>query len=190
MDELNVKEVAFYADEASFVSLKVKPNFRTLGNRVGPLMKQVKELIENLDTKRVETLFRGESITLSIGGEEVLITAEDILVDRQVKEGVIAATENGITIALDTALNEELLIEGLAREIVNKINTQRRTEEFEVTDRIILTAETTPRVREAFEKHLAYISDEVLLTKLIFEKTDGTEWDLNGERAVFSIIKN
>ena len=190
MDELNVKEVAFYADETSFVSLKVKPNFRTLGSRVGSLMKQVKESIENLDPKRLEPLFKGESITLSVGMEEVLLTAEDIIVDRQVKEGVIAATENGITIALDTALNEELLIEGLAREIVNKINTQRRSEEFEVTDRIILTAETTPRVREAFEKHMEYISEEVLLTELIFEKTRGTEWDLNGEKAIFSIIKD
>ena len=94
-----------------------------------------------------------------------------------------------MTIALDTALDEALKLEGLAREIVNKINTQRRTLQFEVTDRVEMVIETTPYVRECFEQYRDYIMGEVLATNVEFANTEGEEWDLNGERAVISLKK-
>ncbi len=186
LDELNVKAIEYHSDEKGFVDVSIKPNFKTLGRRAGPLMKKVQGAILALPADALKS----GSYDLQIDGESFPITAEDVLIDRKVKEGTIAATEGAITIALDTTLDDALKLEGLAREIVNKVNTQRRNQRFEVTDRITMTLDTTPHVRECFDTHGDYISGEVLATEVKFEKTDGEEWDLNGERAVISIKKN
>ncbi|QVL58331.1 MAG: isoleucine--tRNA ligase [Simkaniaceae bacterium] len=183
LDELNVKAIEYHADEKGFVEISIKPNFKTLGRRAGPLMKKVQAAILDLPSDALD----GGSYDLQIDGETFSITAQDVLVDRKVKEGTIAATEGAITIALDTTLDEPLKLEGLAREIVNKVNTQRRNQGFEVTDRITMTIDSTPYVQECFDKHGDYISGEVLATDVKFEKTEGEVWDLNGEHAVISL---
>jgi isoleucyl-tRNA synthetase len=88
---------------------------------------------------------------------------------------------------LDTGLNEELLSEGLARELVNKINTMRREMDFEVTDRISILMQTTPRVEECYVQHKHYIDGEVLALDVQFGSCEGSSWDLNGEETVISI---
>lgn len=185
LDELNVKSVEYHEDEKGFVEVSIKPNFKTLGRRAGPLMKKVQAAILALDPKALD----GGSYALDIDGEKFPITSEDVLLDRKVKEGTIAATGEGMTIALDTTLDDALKLEGLAREIVNKVNTQRRNMQFEVTDRIKMVIDTTPYVRQCFEEHREYIVGEVLATDVRFEATQGEEWDLNGERAVISLEK-
>jgi len=185
LDELNVKAIEYHEEEKGFVEVSIKPNFRTIGKRAGPLMKQVQAAILQLEPHALDS----GSMTLDLEGEAFPITTEDVLIDRKVKEGLIAATEGAVTIALDTTLNDELLMEGLAREIVNKINTQRRNDGFEVTDRVILRMETTPCVQKCFKEHEMYIVGEVLAKEVHFEKTEGTEWDLNGERTIISLRK-
>ena len=110
-------------------------------------------------------------------------------IERKVKEGLAAGNAGELTVALDTALNEELLEEGLARELINKINTMRREMEFEVTDRIHIVMQTTPRVQACFKNHGEYISHEVFAVDVRFEKCEGTPWDLNGEETTISIHK-
>lgn len=180
-EELNVKEVQFEANEAQFVSLIVKPNFRILGKKVGKLMNAAQAAIMALPQSQLSVLLKGGSANITLENETVLLTSEDVAVERKVKEGLIAATAGEITIALDTALNEELLLEGLAREIVNKVNTMRREEGYAVTDRIVIQMKTTERVKEAFQQHRDYITHEVLATHVHFDCAEGTEWDLNGE---------
>jgi len=189
-DELNVKNIEFTQDEHHFVSLKAKPNFRVLGKKVGKLMKAAQAAIDALDQWELEQLLNGQPITLKLEGESIELTPEDLAVERTVHGGLIAANKGAVTIALDTALNEELLLEGFARELVNKINTMRRDEGFAVSDRIKVILETTERVRESFERHRDYICEEVLAVDTAFAPTDGTEWDLNGEPAKIKIIKN
>lgn len=189
-DELNVKELIYHRDESAFVALKAKPNFRVLGKKVGRLMGSAQRVIEAFSRDQLETLLRGGSLEVDIEGQKILLTPEDVAVERHVLEGMVAATEMGITVALDTSLNEELLLEGLAREVVNKINTMRRDENYAVTDRIVVTLQTTPRVKECFEKHGDYISHEVLATKVVFGPCSGTSWDLNGEQTTISITHN
>lgn len=188
-DELNVKEVKFGNDEQQFVTLKAKPNFRVLGKKVGKLMKAAQEAIEKLPQEQLSLLMDGDDLSLIIGGETFVLTTEDIQVERQVKEGMIAANQGPITIALDTTLSEDLLIEGLARELVNKLNTMRREAGFEVTDRIHVKIETTSRVRQSFEKYAAYIQGEVLALSVDFGPCEGAEWDLNGESAKIVLTK-
>src|SRR5690606_9454612 len=120
----------------AFVSLKAKPNFRVLGKKVGKMMKQVQQEIDNFDQDTLEKLLNGQSVNLHIEGDRIEVTPDDVEVARNVHEGLIAANEGELTIALDTKLNDALRSEGLARELVNKINTMRRDLGFDVADRV------------------------------------------------------
>lgn len=90
---------------------------------------------------------------------------------------------------MDTKLNDSLIIEGLAREVVNKINSMRRDEGFDVSDRIHVEMQTTDRVKTCFELHGNYICNEVLAVSVEFKQCEGAEWDLNGEAAVIRLEK-
>lgn len=188
-EELNVKEVHFTTNEEEFVSLVVKPNFRVLGKKVGKLMKAAQASIEKLSHDQMLRIADGHSITLNIEGEQVAITPEDVQIERKVHEGIIAAHAQDVTIGLDTELTPELIIEGLAREFINKINTMRRELGFEVSDRINIKVESTPKVQEAYKTYAQFIRSEVLAVEVAFEPCAGTEWDLNGEPAKIVINK-
>lgn len=188
-EELNVKEVKFGTDETQFVALKAKPNFRVLGKKVGKLMKAAQMKIDQFDQQHLSVLLAGLNVTLELEGETFVLTPEDVQVERIVHEGMIAANAGHITIALDTELSEDLLIEGLAREIVNKINTMRREGSFAVSDRINVRMQTTDRVKEAFKKHYDYITNEVLAVSVKFESVEGALLDLNGEATTIVIEK-
>jgi len=190
LEELNVKGVDFSTDERSLVSLSGKPNFRVLGKQVGKRMPEVQKAVQGFSQEILDKILSGEMITLELDDLTLHLGSNEVLVDRQVQDGLIAANEGIITIALDTALTEELKIEGLAREVVNKVNAMRRDQGFDVSDRIELTLQTTPRVKESFEVHGGYIRREVLATEVTFADCKGQEWDLNGEPAVIHISKS
>lgn len=189
-DEINVKKIEFGDDEHRFVSLKAKPNFRVLGKKVGPRMRSVQHALEHLPyAKLQEFLVKGEmSLHLEEGGRIDLVE-EDVEIVRQVREGVVAVHEEGMTVALEILLDEALLAEGFAREVVNKLNTMRRASDFAVTDRIVVSMDTSERAREWMKNWMTYIKEETLTTELSFEKVEGEEWDLNGERAVICLKK-
>jgi isoleucyl-tRNA synthetase len=186
-DELNVKEVEFESNEADFVSIVAKPHFRILGKKVGNKMNSVQTAIQALPQSELSLLLKGGSVEITVENEKIELTSEDIAVERKVKEGLVASTSSEVTIALDISLNEELLLEGLAREIVNKVNTMRRDEGFAVTDRIVIQLKTTDRVKTAFDLHRDSIMREVLATHVHFDCAEGTEWDLNGEPTTMAL---
>ena len=186
-DELNVKEVEFHSEEKGFVTLVPKANFRVLGKKVGKLMNGAQKAIQALNQTELHRIQTGHNLKIVVEGEEILLTPEDVTVERQVLEGNIAATENGITVTLDTKLNPELLKEGLSRELINKINTMRRDEGFAVSDRIAIVMQTTERVKECYETYKELICHEVLATQVTFGPCSGSEWDLNGELTTISI---
>ena len=189
-EELNVKDVIFSGNEKDFVSLKPKPNFRILGKKVGKLMKAVQTAIEELDQSQLSLLLNGNDIVINVEGQSITLTPDDVQVDRSVHEGLIAANQGVITIALETKLDDMLLLEGLAREIVNKVNTMRREVNFAISDRIYIHMQTTERVKECFEKFKDYIFNEVLALNVYFEDCSGTEWDLNGEPTTIAISRH
>jgi isoleucyl-tRNA synthetase len=188
-DELNVKEVELHSDEGKFVQWLVKPNFPVLGKKIGKLIPLAKETMQKFDRKQIQTLAAGGNLRVEIGGESVELEPGDVQIERKVKEGLAAGNEGELTVALDTELSEALLEEGLARELVNKINTMRREMEFEVVDRIRICLQTTPRVMACFAKYRDYICHEVLAVDVQFGKCEGTPWDLNGEETSISIEK-
>ena len=188
-DELNVKSVELHADEAKFVQWIAKPNFPVLGKKIGKLIPQAQKVISAFDRKQLIALTQGQTLHVEIGGEKVALELADVQIERKVKEGLAAGNDGDLTVALDTALDEALLLEGLARELVNKINTMRREEGLDVTDRIKLKLKTSPRVQQAFELHREYITGETLSLDVRFGECEGTPWDLNGEETAIAIQK-
>lgn len=188
-EELNVKKVIFHSSDAQFVSLLAKPNFRILGKKIGKLMGAAHQRINQLSHDELAELLNGRNISVTIEGQDILLTPEDVQVQRVVREGLIAETSGEVTIALDTTLDEDLILEGLAREIVNKVSSMRRDSKFAVSDRIRLGIHSSEKVRLAYEKFGSWIKDEVLATDVQFGPCDGTEWDLNGEKAVIQVTR-
>jgi isoleucyl-tRNA synthetase len=188
-DELNVKSIEFHDEEGAFVQWMVKPNFPVLGKKIGKLMPLVQKMMQNFDRKQLKLLAEGRSVTIQVNGETIELTNEDVQIERKVKEKLAAGNEGELTVALDTTLNDELLEEGLAREIVNKINTMRRDMGFEVTDRITIRLKTTPRVKSCFERFGDMIRNEVLAVDIQFGEAEGSLWELNGEETIIAIEK-
>ncbi len=188
-EELNVKEIELHADEGRFVQWAAKPNFPILGKKIGKLMPQAQKIISGFDRAQITLLASGKSVAVDIGGDTVLLDPTDVQIERRVKEGIAAGNEGELTVALDTALNDALLLEGLARELVNKINTMRREMNFLVTDRIRLQIAATDRVKEAFTMYENYITGETLVIDTAFGSCEGSIWDLNGEQVQILVTK-
>jgi len=185
-EELNIKEVLFIDDESKFVKLSIKPNFRILGKKVGKLMPKVQSEILKLDQENIKSLDQGKNIILDCKTE---ITKEDVFITKVAKEQIIATHNKDIVIAIDITLTKDLTEEGIAREIVNKVNTMRREKDFEVTDKINIKMDTTDLVKNCFNKYKEYICKEVLATEFYFEKNSGDSWDINGQVAIIEIKK-
>lgn len=181
-DELNVKRVYFHQESQEFVRFSIKPNFRVLGKKVGKQMKLAQKVIQELSSEQTHTLVRGEPLTIDLAGEPVTLTSEDVEIAREIQQGWIAMNAGAVTIALDTELTEDLILEGIARELVNKINTMRREANFSVTDRIRVKFGASDKVKRAYHIHEAYIREEVLALDVSFDfASDSTQWDINGE---------
>ena len=166
-DELNVKSVVFVADETDLCDVSYKANFKTLGKKCGAKMKAVAAAIAA--AKAIP--FECEGFT---------ITADDVLVTRSPKAGLVVASEGAVVVGLETALTPELVAEGLAREFVSHVQAMRKEADFEVTQRISLTVEADDETKAALEAHLDYVKNETLTTEFAFAATDAAEVVLNG----------
>ncbi len=157
--ELNVKNVDYQTNESDFVVLSAKPNLPVLGKKLGKEMGSYKALIENLSSEDVQKIEAGEKIKL----KNFDFDSNEILVFRNAKEGTQAVTNRLITIDMDCTLDQNLIDEGLAREMVNRIQKTRKDLNFNVADRIEVTINTTPELAKVFEKYKEYISSETLM---------------------------
>ena len=168
-EELNVKRIIYHSKEESFVDFVAKPNFRILGKKVGAKMTAFKDVIEGLDRVAKECLLQGESVTIDVLGEAYTLLSEDVQIVRTVLEGVVAHSSMGITVALELGLTQELIEEGLAREIVSRINALRKELDFAIADRIIVKIQGSCRIQSCLERYREYISQEVLARHLTWE---------------------
>lgn len=188
-DELNVKKVEITENEDEFIHLSIRPNFRVLGKKVKSKMRQIQEVINSLDKEHILMLKNNSQIPVSCDGEEIFLQPEDVEIARQVKEGCVAATQGLISIALDTELSHELMLEGLARELVNKVNTYRKELGFEVTDRISICLTSTDLVDQMLKNHSDLVQREVLAVSIDTQITEGIEMNLNGEIIQIQLVK-
>jgi isoleucyl-tRNA synthetase len=160
-DELNLKNVAVEADESSFTSIAVKPNFKTLGKRCGPKLKPIGAALARFGHDEVLRLEAGESI--EVEGEALGIA--DVILQRSPKGDRAVASDGHVTVALDTHIDEALRREGVAREFISQLQSARKDSGLEVTDRVeVLWSCGDPLVREALREHAPSIAKEILAT--------------------------
>ena len=179
--EINVKSIELLDDASDILVKEIKPNFKALGPRFGKNMKAAVGVINCLSDEQVKSLEAGETLAVEINGEAASIEPNDVLIQSKDIEGWLVANGNGLTVALDIQLDDDLIDEGIAREMINRIQNLRKDAGFEVTDKIILYLSEDVALVKVFEKHQAYIQQETLTTKIVIEKElikgDSIEFD-------------
>lgn len=164
--EVNVKEVEFLHDSAGIIKKKIKPNFKTLGPKYGKLMKQISAEVNQFGQEEISELEKSGSREILIGDEKIVLSLEDVEIQTEDIPGLTVASEGQLTIALDINVTEELKLEGIAREFINKIQNLRKDSGFEVTDRINLTIAGHNEFNKAILIHKDYICTQTLASEL------------------------
>jgi isoleucyl-tRNA synthetase len=175
--EVNVKEIELIGNSSGILIKKAKPNFKTLGPKLGKKLSKVITRINQLNDLDIEKIESGSSIIVDIEGDELVLEPTDIEIVSEDIEGWLVASEKGITVALDITLNERLINEGICRELVNKIQTLRKDSGLQVTDKIILKIQKDNIIEKAIFENQNYILNETLAKDLEFVDSieDGVE---------------
>ncbi len=166
--EVNVKELELLDDASGILVKQIKPNFKVLGPRFGKDMGAVSKEIQQFSQEQIAEIERKGEISIVLADKNIVLTAEDVEITSQDIEGWLVANSNGITVALDITLTEELINEGIARELVNRIQNIRKDSGFEVTDKVKVVIENEPTIKRAVEANLDYIKTETLTESLEF----------------------
>ena len=191
-EELNVRRVVFVQDANELMSYSFKPQMRTLGPKYGKKLGAIRTALANLDGSAAKQALDAEGVLkLDIGGEVLELAAEDLLIEAVQKPGLYSVSDNGVTVALDTTLTEELIEEGFVREMVSKLQTMRKDAGFEVMDHIVVTMEGSEKLQAILEKNKASVSSDVLAQEILFTAPRGytAQWNINGENASFGVEK-
>ena len=162
--EVNIKEIEFLSPDNNILVKNVKPNFKTLGKKYGKQMKQIQVYFTNMSQDEIHAYEKNNGTHLNVDGVDVELTLEDALISTQDIPGWAVTSQDDLTVALDMTITDELMQEGLAREIVNRVQNLRKTGGFEVTDRIVLFVENNDKIEPALDKFGDYICTETLAT--------------------------
>ncbi|MBT6514733.1 MAG: isoleucine--tRNA ligase, partial [Crocinitomicaceae bacterium] len=174
LSEVNVKELELISEASEVLVKKIKPNFKTIGPKYGKHMKALASLIKEFDQGTISLIEKTARWECEISGEEVILELSDFEIETADIPGWLVATENGITVALDVTLNNQLIEEGIAREFVNRIQNIRKDSGLEVTDRIKLSISSHDKIDRAINNNLNYICSETLAESLqIVTQVDG-----------------
>ncbi|NDI99476.1 isoleucine--tRNA ligase [Flavobacterium sp. LaA7.5] len=189
--EVNVKEIELLDDASGVLVKQIKPNFKALGPRFGKDMGLVSKEIQNFSQEQIAMIDKTGSVTIEISGKSITLTSEDVEISSQDIEGLLVANANGITVALDITITEELRKEGIARELVNRIQNLRKDSGFEVTDKIKVFLQSDETLESAVTANEDYIKSETLTEELIFknEIANGTEIEFDDIKTLVLISK-
>ena len=188
-EELNVKKVTYVSDLSKYMKFNIKPNFKVCGAKLGSKMKLYTEVLANLESDDVDLVLKGETITVDFDGERLDITPGMVDVRIESKEGFNVGMENNKFIILNTELTRELLLEGVAREAVSKIQNLRKNSGLDIADRIELYYNGDDEIKEAFSMFKDYIKDETLAVKFECVNEELETFDVNGHSVGFKIKK-
>jgi isoleucyl-tRNA synthetase len=163
LEELNVKTLEFIARDAGFVDYRIKPNLPKLGKQYGKRLPQIKAALEAADAADIAARAeRGDDIIIEVEGERLTLTGEDVLIETSAAEGYACGQDGGYLTALDTQLDDALVREGLAREMIRTVQEARKQAGLEVSDRIALGISGTDGVQAALDEHRDYLMSETL----------------------------
>lgn len=189
-EELNVKEVEFKEDMSEYLDYIVKPNFKILGKTLGPKIKQLQKILEQLPKEEVKSL-QEESITVNLDGEDFILTKDMVLITLKQKEGYTASSDSKTCVVLDTKLTDELIEEGLSREFVRNVQSQRKEKDFEITDHITIyyNAEDS-KIDEMISHYEDYIKEETLANKIVKKELHSESIALNDKIVKIEVEQN
>lgn len=191
MSEVNVKEIEFVKDTSGMVSKKVKPNFKLLGKKLGADMKAATAIIAAWDNNTINRLESEGSIELKVADKSYSILPEEVDILTEDIAGWLVTSDKGLTVALDVHMDDNLINEGLARELVNRIQNQRKDNNYEVTDKIVIQIQAIPALEPVIESFGQYICNETLAESIsmIDSVPSAIEYEVNDLNVCMNIKK-
>ncbi|MCR5047972.1 MAG: isoleucine--tRNA ligase [Saccharofermentans sp.] len=190
LNELNIRSYKAVKDASALMDFSFKPQLRTCGRKFGKLLNAAKDVIAALPGKETMKALEEGPVTITVEGENFEMTKDDFIVETVQPEGLSTQEDGGITASINTVLTEDLIIDGFVREMISKIQTQRKEAGLEVVDRIILTYEGNEKLASIIAQKKDFIASEVLATDIVVGKDGYTkEWDVNGEKITFGVKK-
>ena len=189
MTEVNVKELTFVEGQGILVK-KVKCNFRTMGKKFGKLMKGIAIQMAGLSQDQIKKLENEGSIQLVVDGQEAVVEAADVEIISEDIPGWLVSNEGNLTVALEVQLSDELLKEGMARELINRIQNIRKDSGFEITDRIQIIISPNEQTDAAIADYADYIKTQVLADTIEVSYNDGQEIDFDDFNLNIKVVKS
>ncbi|MDR0844651.1 MAG: isoleucine--tRNA ligase [Tannerella sp.] len=191
LNEVNVKSLNFVDNAEGMLVKKIKPDFKKLGPRYGKIMKQLAAAIQAMTQKEIAAFEAEGTFSFDIEGQKSVIELADVEIISEDIPGWLVANEGRLTIALDITLTDDLVREGLARELVNRIQNLRKNSGFEITDKIAVTLSSSKEMNAALETHKAYVANQVLAVSIDIADTvaDGTLFDFEDFKLYVKIGK-
>jgi isoleucyl-tRNA synthetase len=191
--EVNVKEVELIKDASDILVKKIKPNFKTIGPKYGKHMKAISGMIAKWGSEEIGMVENNGKWEGELNGEKITLDMDDFTITTQDIPGWLVAVDGNLTVALDITLNDELVQEGITRELVNRIQNLRKESGLDVTDKIDIHVQTNQVIEEALNKNLQYIKSEVLANQIYFKSDnieDGVLFELEEGPVKISISKS
>ena len=188
LSEVNVKELELLSEDNSVLVKSIKANFKTIGPKYGKQMKSIAAMVGQMTTEDISKVEENNGWKGEIDGEVIALDLADFEIAAQDIPGWLVATEGGLTVALDITISEQLKAEGIARELINRVQNLRKDSGLDVTDRIVLTVDTTEFIQHAIQANHEYVCNEVLANEILFANlgTDAllTDLELEGDSKI------
>ena len=166
MSEVNVKEIELIENTTGLITKRIKPNFKTLGPKYGKQMKQIAALVAGFSQDQIAAIEASAETLLDMDGEKITVTPADFEITSEDMPGWLVATEGKLTVALDITITDDLRAEGIARELINRIQNIRKDSGFEVTDKIRVEIEQQEFVLPALKSFADYIASQTLAVEI------------------------
>lgn len=180
LNEVNVKDLKFVGNSAGILVKRIKPDFKKLGPRYGKIMKSLAAAIQSMSQDDINAFEKAGSFSLNIEGQEAVVELADVEIISEDIPGWLVANQGRLTVALDITVTDELKKEGLARELVNRIQNLRKSNGYDITDKIAVTVLSSDEMDEAIKDFGSYIANQVLAVSVEIEEeaiSDATELD-------------
>jgi len=171
LSEVNVKELKLLTDTTGVLTKKIKPNFKTIGPKYKQHMKAISQMVNGWGAAEITDIEQNNGWNGMIGEDSIVLDLNDLIIETDDIPGWLVQTENGITVALDISLTDELKEEALARELVNRIQNIRKDHDFDLTDKVTIVVKSDNRINDAINNNLNYICSETLADRLSLSDT-------------------
>ena len=195
LSEVNAKKIELVKENSGFFIKSGKPNFRSLGRKAGSSMNELANAIRNLTPDELKNLEENQSLKIQLSKSSFSLTLDDVEIITNDIPGMMVASDQGLTIAVDLTLTPSLIQEGIAREVVNRIQAARKEQGFDITDRVILWVESDSEVVKSIKENSEYVCSEVLAIKINYQTSNAlnvklNSSELNGHSLKFGLMKS